>query len=154
MIAHMKHAFERRWGLAARGCCPRGGETSEERLERIVRRKVRKDVKMAHEWDEMLAACEGDDREMRLIELARFEQLSGVEQARSRFDQFVRHCRRSRRRLRATASQSALRAVEPTAREARATRQNAKTAREKSDAVVTTSEATAPAPEIGARPPP
>ena len=38
--------------------------------------------------------------------------------------------------------------------EARATRKNTKTAREKSDAVMTTSEATAPAPEIGARPPP
>ena len=113
MVVKMKYDFEKRWGLTARGCCQRAGETSGERLERIVRRKVRKDVKMAHQWDEMLAACEGDEREMRLIELARFEHLSGVEQARSRFDQFVRHCRRSRRRLRATASQRARRAVEP-----------------------------------------
>ena len=51
MIAQMKHAFERRWGLAARGCCSRGSEMSEERLERIVRRKVRKDVKQAFLWD-------------------------------------------------------------------------------------------------------
>ena len=84
MIAQMKRQFETRWGLVTRGCCPRGSETSEERLERIVRRKVRKDVKQAFLWDEMLAACEGDEREMRLIELARFEHLSGVEQARVR----------------------------------------------------------------------
>ena len=94
MIAHMKRQFEKRWGLTARGCCPCGSETSEERLERIVRRKVRKDVKQAHLWDEQLANCEGDEREMRLIELARFEHLSSVEQAgssdRSRFVRFVR----------------------------------------------------------------
>ena len=93
MIAQMKRHFEKRWGLVARGCCPRGSETSEERLERIVRRKVRKDVKQAFLWDEMLAACGGDEREMRLIELARFEHLTGVEQAHLGFNRsLVRFC--------------------------------------------------------------
>jgi hypothetical protein len=78
MIAQMKRAFEKRWGLLAHGCCLRGGETSEERLER----KVRMDVKQAYLWDQQLTGCEGDEREMRLIELARFEQLSSIEQAR------------------------------------------------------------------------
>ena len=82
MIAQMKRAFEKRWGLLAHGCCLRGGETSEERLERKVRRKVRMDVKQAYLWDQQLTGCEGDEREMRLIELARFEQLSSIEQAK------------------------------------------------------------------------
>ena len=78
-----------RWGLTvptgwrAWLCCSTAGrdETTEERLERIVRAKVRRDVRQACEWDEMLSGLEGDEREVRLIELARFEHLTPIERS-------------------------------------------------------------------------
>jgi hypothetical protein len=54
--------------------------TDEERLERIIRAKVRRDVAQACKWDEELSELEGDDQERRLIELARFELLTTTEQ--------------------------------------------------------------------------
>ena len=54
--------------------------TDEERLERIIRAKVRRDVAQACKWDEELRELEGDDQERRLIELARFELLTPSEQ--------------------------------------------------------------------------
>ena len=77
MVATMLRRFDRRWGLRAGWCCDY--ETKEERLERIVRRKVRRDVRTACEWDAQLRALEGDAREVRLVELARFEHLTPIE---------------------------------------------------------------------------
>jgi multidrug efflux pump subunit AcrA (membrane-fusion protein) len=54
--------------------------TEEERLERIVRAKVKRDVRQACAWDEELSELEfGDKQECRLIELARFELLTAAE---------------------------------------------------------------------------
>ena len=55
----------------------RSGElTAEERLERIVRSKVRRDVRQACMWDEELSQLEGEPKERRLMELARSELLT------------------------------------------------------------------------------
>ena len=65
---------------ASRACLAAAGETPEEALERIVRAKVRRDVRQARAWDEELSELQGDAQEKRLIELARFEMLTPAEQ--------------------------------------------------------------------------
>ena len=81
--------FDRRWQFMPTGCCGlaraarrcmHGGETDEERLERIVRTKVRRDVKVAFMWDAKLSELELEAKERYLMELARFEHLSYGEQ--------------------------------------------------------------------------
>jgi len=57
-----------------------GGETDDERLERIVRAKVQQDVKIAYSWDRELCELELEAKERYLMELARFEILSYAEQ--------------------------------------------------------------------------
>ena len=47
-------------------------------LERLVRTKVRRDVRQACAWDEELSDLKGDAQEIRLMELARFEVSRGI----------------------------------------------------------------------------
>ena len=61
-------------------CLVPSDETPEEALERVVRAKVRKDVRLAIAWDAELDELEGDAQEKRL-ELARFELLNPSEQS-------------------------------------------------------------------------
>ena len=71
----MSHLTLSRWR-----CLLPAEETEEQALERIVRAKVRRDVRQACAWDEELSELEGDTQEMRLLELARFELLNPTEQ--------------------------------------------------------------------------
>ena len=64
----------KRWGLHNIG-----DEVTEERLERAVRKKVRRDVAIAYRWDQELAQLSGDAVELKMLEFARFEHLSRVE---------------------------------------------------------------------------
>ena len=92
VVQKMLRDFEKRWKFPQRGCgagcvawlrravccCMCGGETDEERLERIVRAKVRRDVTIAYAWDVQLRELGLEAKERYLIELARFEQLTYV----------------------------------------------------------------------------
>ena len=82
--------FDRHWQFMPTGCCglaraarrcTHGGETDDERLERIVRAKVRRDIKVAFVWDAELNELEDEEEKERYLrELARFEHLSFAEQ--------------------------------------------------------------------------
>ena len=92
VVKKLLRDFEKRWKFTQRGCgaggiawlwraacsCTCGGETDEERLERIVRAKVRRDVTIAYAWDVQLRELGLEAKERYLIELARFEQLTYV----------------------------------------------------------------------------
>lgn len=89
VVRKMLADFNRRWQFTPTGCCgltravrrcTYGDETDEERLERIVRAKVRRDVKIAFVWDCELSELELEAKERYLMELARFEHLSYAEQ--------------------------------------------------------------------------
>ena len=59
----------KRWGMDKLG-----DEVTEERLERAVRKKVRRDVAIAFHWDQELAQLNGDAVELKMLEFARFER--------------------------------------------------------------------------------
>ena len=94
VVRKMLRDFEKRWKFTQRGCgagcaawlrravcgCMCGGETDEERLERIVRAKVRRDVKIAFAWDGELSELGLEAKERYMMELARFEHLTYAEQ--------------------------------------------------------------------------
>ena len=73
------HAADR-FRRLCRLCCGEGTLSEEETLERLVRAKARKDVRVALAWNAELEALDGEGaREKLLLEYARFEHLSSVE---------------------------------------------------------------------------
>ena len=94
VVRELLRDFEKRWQFTPSGCgaggfdrlrraarsCMCGGETDEERLERIVRAKVRRDVKIAFAWDGDLSELGLEAKERYMMELARFEHLTYAEQ--------------------------------------------------------------------------
>ena len=91
-VRHLLAKFERRWGfkpliragggiLALWCACTCGTEGGEnERLESLVRAKVRRDVRTAYAWDQTLSELRFEAKERYLLELARFEMLTMTEQ--------------------------------------------------------------------------
>jgi hypothetical protein len=83
IVTKIMKDFSDKWGFTQPGwqwCSCSGGETPEERIERLVRATVRRDVKLALAWDSELSELEGDAQEQHLVELARFEMLGAAEQ--------------------------------------------------------------------------
>jgi hypothetical protein len=83
IVAKIMKQFSKKWGFTRpwwQCYLSNGNETAEERIERLVRATVRRDLKLALVWDRELSELEGDAQERHLVELARFEMLSVSEQ--------------------------------------------------------------------------
>jgi len=83
IVAKIMKQFSKKWGFTRpwwQCWLMSRNETPEERIERLVRATVRRNVKLALQWDCELSELVGDPQERYLIELARFEMLGVTEQ--------------------------------------------------------------------------